>query len=44
MAAAAIDLLLRETRAGKDGDAVTPTDLVVPHTLITRQSSGAPPA
>src|SRR5215469_1407483 len=44
MAAAAIDLLLRETRPGKDGEAVAPTDLVVPHTLITRQSSGPPRA
>jgi LacI family transcriptional regulator len=44
MAAAAIDLLLREQRAGKDGEAAKPADLVVPHTLIIRQSSGPPPA
>lgn len=44
MAAAAIDLLLRETRPARDGEAVKPTDLVVPHTLIIRQSSGPPRA
>jgi LacI family transcriptional regulator len=44
MAAAAIDLLLRETRPAKDAEAATPTDLVVPHALITRQSSGPPRA
>jgi len=44
MAAAAIDLLLRVSRPAKDGEAAAPTDLVVPHTLVTRQSSGPPPA
>ncbi len=43
MAAAAIDLLLRETRAARDGEAITATDLIVPHALIERQSSGSAP-
>jgi LacI family transcriptional regulator len=42
MAAAAIDLLLRETRAAKDGQTPKPTDVIVPHTLVERQSSSPP--
>ncbi|THD81708.1 MAG: LacI family DNA-binding transcriptional regulator [Phenylobacterium sp.] len=43
MAAAAIDLLLTEIRARKDGAPPRPVDRVTPHTLIERQSSGPAP-
>ena len=43
MAAAAIDLLLTEIRARKDGEPPRPVDKVTPHTLIERQSSGPAP-
>ncbi len=42
MAAAAIDLLLREIRDLRAGEPAPPTDLIVPHELIQRQSSAAP--
>ena len=42
MAAAAIELLLDEIRAGRDGALTAPVDQVLPHVLIQR-SSCAPP-
>jgi len=39
MAAAAVDLLLKEIRARRYKDPIEPVDLVMPHTLIERQST-----
>ena len=39
MAAAAVDLLLTEIRARREGRALEPVDIVMPHTLIERQST-----
>jgi LacI family transcriptional regulator len=42
MAAAAINLLIREMDARKNGDYSGPEDQVIAHSLIERQSSGPP--
>lgn len=43
MSVLAIDILLREMRARKHGQAPDPLDRVVPHTIIERQSSAPAP-
>jgi LacI family transcriptional regulator len=43
ISAIAIDILLREIRARKEGQSPEPVDHVVRHTIIERQSSAAPP-
>jgi LacI family transcriptional regulator len=44
MVATAIDLLLQEIRARREGEAFTPIDCVVEHTIIERHSSAPPRA
>jgi hypothetical protein len=42
MAAAAVDLLIREIGAGRAGASLPSVDRVVAHTMIIRQSSDRP--
>ncbi len=42
MASAAVDLLLHEIRAVRRGAALEPSDRIVPHTLVERQSASPP--